>query len=86
MYNYEKLRPQLFLEENQALFLDVRDRALHITEFRSDSSADMLTIITGISGSSWLKIACVDRMVELGELVEIGYHCDGQDKRLFKRT
>lgn len=46
----------------------------------------MGNIISGSSGDSWLLLACVDRLVELGELREIPQtHTAGQD-RIFVKT
>lgn len=68
-YVYENEQKELFTDEGQRLFLKIRDRAhnlLHIAgAFRLQ---EVIREVGG--GSSWQMLACVDRMVELGEIVE----------------
>lgn len=68
-YLYAELRDKLFTDEGQRLFLKVRDRAQALL---AESGAAMVgAIIRGLSGDSWEMLACVDRLVELGELREV---------------
>lgn len=69
VYNYQKERAELFKEENQKLFLQIRDRVKYL--IRQAGCARMDKIIEKSTGSSWTMLACVDRLVELGEIVEI---------------
>jgi len=76
-YNYEEMKPKLFTEENQKLFLEVRDR---VFELLSEAGAIKLgAIMDEQIGGTWEMIACVDRLVELGEIKEVIYtvHRDG---------
>jgi hypothetical protein len=69
MYNYKDHRDRIFTEEGQKEFLRVRDR---VNELLSTCKyIDIMQAIGGIGGSAWENMAMVDRMVELGELVEI---------------
>lgn len=64
-YVYEVEKPYVFTDEGQRAFLKVRD-----TAFRLDREAGAFTVekaIAGLVGSSWSMLACVDRLVEIGE-------------------
>jgi hypothetical protein len=65
-YSYKELRPALFTEEGQVRFLAVRDRARDLLTAHGQATLEQL--INGFGGTNWDQIACVDRMVELGEL------------------
>jgi hypothetical protein len=67
-YNYQTQRQKIFTEEGQRMFLAIRDRA---KELLAMSGAVMSGNLMIGSGNSWDMIACQDRLVELGELVEI---------------
>jgi hypothetical protein len=69
-YSYEAEKPALFTDEGQRMFLRVRD---HVQRLLKMSGAVRCQEILGAagSGSSWTQLACVDRMVELGELKRI---------------
>ena len=68
-YDYQTERPKLFTEEGQVKLLEVRDKAKTLLAkagaFRLDALMD------GISGDSWQTMACVERLVELKELVPL---------------
>lgn len=72
-YSYEAERLQLFTDQGQRMLLGIRDRANKL--LTDAGAATMGRIIAEASGDSWQMLACVDRMVELGELreVEQGY-------------
>ena len=83
-YNYEEIKPKLFIEAHQRLFLEIRDTVhRHLSEA---GIAKMGFILNGISGDSWVMMACVDRLVELGEIQEV-FHgdCSGQDRIFIKK-
>jgi len=67
-YNYAEIRPRLFTDEGQRQFIKVRDKAHALLaqagSFRMDK-------VIGVSGDSWTTLACVDRLVELGEIVQL---------------
>ena len=85
MYVYATERPKLFTDEGQRTFLQIRDRAKYLLKeagaFRMDE------VISKSTGDSWLMLACVDRMVELGEITECVHknHPCGQN-RIFTNT
>lgn len=82
-YNYAEQRPHIFTEEGQRRFLRVRDAS---NELLNDAGAFcMCAPMRGVAGDVWELMACVDRMVELGEIREItGPNVAGQD-RVFVR-
>lgn len=69
VYNYERERPKLFTEDGQVVFLRVRDNVKALLKeagaFRAQEAW------SGTSGDSWLFAACLDRLVELGEIKEL---------------
>jgi len=69
MYKYEELKAKLFTDEGQRTFLAMRDRAKLL--LKEAGAMTMEAAIRAGSGDSWLLLACVDRMVELGEIREI---------------
>lgn len=79
-YNYEEEKPTIFTESGQVMFLRIRDRTKKLLE--QSGSVRMQEVIRECSGSSWQMLACVDRLVELGELREVtaGMDCAGQDR------
>lgn len=81
MYQYSIERPKLFTEEGQLAFITIRD-AVHkmlreAGAFRMGNALDV-----GPHGDSWLRMACVDRLIELDEIVEVarGREVAGQDR------
>ena len=69
MYNYQELRSYVFTDEGQRLFLKIRDRMMKLIEEAGACRSGEVT--NEFSGDSWNKIACIDRLVELGEIIEI---------------
>ena len=69
MYSYKEEKKELFSEENQKLFLAIRDQVKR--KLKISGAIDMAPAIDQTSGCSWMMMACVDRMLELGELREI---------------
>ena len=69
-YVYEDQKSTLFTDEGQRMFLRARD---NVEKMLDMSGAVMMgAAITGIGdGDSWEMLACVDRLVELGEIREI---------------
>lgn len=84
MYKYEEVKPAIFTEAGQRMFLEIRDQA--IRKARIAGAVSMEAATEGICGDSWNQLACVDRLVELGELLEIPQEdCAGQH-RIFVLT
>jgi hypothetical protein len=77
-YSYEVEKQQVFKAENQKAFLGIRDNAKKIIGI--SGCATMGKLISHNEGpDSWFGLACVDRLVEMGELKEIAYgECAGQ--------
>ncbi|HEY6924448.1 MAG TPA: hypothetical protein VI653_13335 [Steroidobacteraceae bacterium] len=69
-YSYEAEKPELFTDEGQRQFLKVRDEAQRLLKLAGAVTCDRLLLAAG-SGSSWTQLACVDRLVELGEIRRI---------------
>jgi len=67
MYVYSELRHRVFTEDGQVMFLNVRDRAQELLSKHGQATLEQLMDVPG-SGSNWDRMACVDRLVELGEL------------------
>ncbi len=87
MYKYNEIKSQIFLEENQQLFLAVRDNVKNLLDVVGVSIICLKDAIAGpdILGDTFLMIACVDRLVELGEIREIPTTGRSQD-RLFRNA
>ena len=87
MYVYEEQRKFVFTDEGQRVFLKIRDHVLAVLQNAEFISMDRAMRVQGVRGSSWDMLACVDRMVEIGELVEImqAKRPAGQD-RIFRKA
>lgn len=68
-YSYQSQRPSIFTEDGQVMFLSIRDRTRRLME--QAGAAMLAKIIHGESGDTWAMMACVDRLVELGEIREV---------------
>jgi len=79
-YQYETERSALFTEEGQRAFLKVRDAAKELLEIAGAFRQIELLQLAGIGGDSWFMLACIDRLVELGEIEEIPRRCWTQYK------
>ena len=82
-YRYEDEKGSLFTENGQVMFLDIRD---HIGRLLKEAGAvRMREVISQTAGDSWQRMACVDRMVELGELQEVTGDWVAGQYRVFTR-
>lgn len=68
MYEYEAEKPAIFTERGQVMFLCIRDNVKRL--LKEAGAVRMQEAMAG-TGRSWTMLACVDRLVELGELVEV---------------
>ena len=72
MYDYEKEKKYLFTDEGQRHFLFIRDL---VKGFLKTSGAFEINkaMQLGPAGASttWEMLACIDRLVEIGEIREI---------------
>jgi len=83
LYEYQEQKPKILTDNGQKEFLRVRERANRLLD---DAGAFMMfSALKDIAGDSWLMMAYVDRMVELGEIREITSGVAGQD-RVFVRA
>lgn len=81
VYNYETEKPKLFTEENQLLFLGIRDRVQELLKKSGAVMQGCVGLPSGVGAAdSWTMLACFDRLVELGELEEITRKCAGQHR------
>ena len=76
-YHYETERREIFTESGQVMFIAIRDNALAL--IGKSGAATMGKLMVG-TGSSWTMMACVHRLVELGELRSIWDQGAGQDE------
>ena len=83
-YLYQEVKPKLFTEDGSVMFTNIRDHVVRLLK-RAGAVRMHEAMQAAKSGDSWTMIACVDRLVELGELREIKQQdvC-GQD-RVFVR-
>jgi hypothetical protein len=84
-YEYEKEKPGIFTENGQVMFLRIRDKVQSL--LKQAGAFSMFSAMSDCTGESWQMMACVDRLVELGEIKEVprGNDCPGQ-YRIFVRT
>lgn len=68
-YDYATERPKIFTEDGQRNFLKILDATKRILDV--SGAARFQEIMHNVCGDSWEMIACVDRLVELGEIREI---------------
>lgn len=71
MYRYEDLKPRLFTDESQRDFLKVRDAAEKLLSLAGAFRFAEVLHESGVTGDSWLMLAYVDRLVELGEIRDL---------------
>lgn len=69
MYNYQEIKSDVFLEENQEMFLKIREKTFEL--LKESGAVTLGNIINNFVGDSWTQMACVDRLVELKEIKEI---------------
>jgi hypothetical protein len=67
MYDYAIERKGLFTEDGQVKFLEVRDAVHTLLNSAGAFRMDALHV----TGDSWLTLACIDRLVELKEIVPL---------------
>lgn len=69
MYKYEDKKQSIFTEDGQIMFLKIRDNVQKL--LKQSGAVTMGCAISGCTGDSWKMLACVDRLVEIGELKEV---------------
>lgn len=68
-YNYAEQKSKIFTEQGQVVFLSIRDNVQKL--LKTSGAIRMDEAVACISGDSWAKMACVDRLVELKEIREV---------------
>lgn len=81
MYNYQEQRPFVFTEECQKTFLKIRDRVDALSKVAG--ALTMSFAMGAATGDTWHLLACVDRLVELGEIREIPQSNVSGQNRIF---
>lgn len=81
-YDYQKERSKVFTEEGQVAFLAIRDNMNHYCD--QAGAVGFLKATDGTCSDGWLRIACVDRLVELGEF-ECVYDGGMTQDRIYRR-
>lgn len=80
-YDYATQRANIFTEDGQRMFLIIRDQAKLLTASAGAVTSGKLICTTG---DSWDMLACIDRLVELGELLEVpNPHSSAGQHRIF---
>lgn len=69
MYNYQTEKSKIFTEDGQEIFLKIRDKVQQLLKL--SGAVMMQNAISGVNGDSWLRLACVERLVETKEIREI---------------
>lgn len=69
MYNYQNEKQRIFTEYGQEMFLKIRDNVQRL--IKQSGAVMMQNAISSVTGDSWMMLACVDRLVELKEIMEI---------------
>jgi len=70
-YNYQTEKPFLFTERGQVAFLAIRDNVHKLLSSAGAVRMQEAYRVNSGAGTSWQELACVDRLVELGEIREI---------------
>jgi hypothetical protein len=84
MYIYESEVAEVFTRSGQEMFLKIRDNVHAL--LKTSGVISMWEAISGATGNSWTMLACVDRMVELGEIREVNCGPCSEQDRIFTRA
>ena len=68
-YSYSEERPKLFSEKGSMLYIAIRDRVNRL--LKEAGAVRMAEATQDFTGDGWLMMACLDRMVEMGEIKEV---------------
>lgn len=69
MYKYQEEKAKIFTESGQVTFLAIRDKSKLL--LKTAGCFRLQELIQGFTGDSWFNIACIDRLVEIGEIKEV---------------
>ena len=73
-YDYETKKPEILTDEGHRLFIKARDRVIETLKVSGAiRMAEFISIITHLAGAidGWVAMAYIDRMVEIGDLMEV---------------
>lgn len=70
-YTYQEERPRIFTEEGFVRLTKIREYVLSRIKFSGAVMMNNVLMEVGILGNDWDKLACVDYLVERGEIREI---------------
>ena len=65
-YNYETIKPQLFTENGVEMLMKITDQTKRL--LFSAGAFTMEKVTRTVTGDSWLMLACLDYLVEKGEI------------------
>ena len=82
-YVYENEKLKIYTDEGQRTFLKIRDEAFRLISLAG--VVRMQEMMRVASGDSWTMLACADRLVELGDLVEIPQERVVGQHRIFRK-
>jgi hypothetical protein len=68
-YNYQTQKPNIFTEDGVKMLTKIRDEAKRLIKISSVVQSDKL--IKATSGDTWTMMACMDYLIECGDLLEI---------------
>lgn len=68
-YDYATQKPHLFTEDGVTMFLKIRDQTQKLIAKAGVARSDKM--MAGCSGDVWDMLACCDRLVEIGDVLEI---------------
>lgn len=78
-YIYEEQKASVFTDEGQRMFLKIRDHVQKCLDIAG--VVRMQEAMRVVTGDTWEIMACVDRLVEIGELKEMQIaSCACQDR------
>ena len=84
MYDYKEQKHSLFTESGTKMLLAVRDSVDQ--KLKLSGAVRSGEAISNVTGNSWTMLACLDYLVETGEIREItGSNAAGQDRVFVRR-
>lgn len=83
IYEYQDWRSDLFTEEGQIIFLQIRD---NVRRLLKESGAFKHTYAyRNITSDNYTMAACIDRLLELKEIILVSPPNTGWPERIFER-
>lgn len=68
-YNYNEIKPQLFTEKGNLMFMKIQKKAHKL--LNTAGAFTMVNLLNNTIGDGWLMIGCVERLVEINEIREV---------------